>query len=135
MYRCAVRPPCAGDLPPQVFYVLVDKIEVRQVIRIITPKMCGNGLTGQHPVLIDDEIKQQVELLTGSFQRDIADARFESIRVQRDLVELYHMRPPQVLTPVHSTDPRMQLCKMKRLGKVVIGAVLHHAALQDEKAW
>src|SRR6187402_2548147 len=76
-----------ADLSAQVLYVLVDKIKIRQVIGIIPPEMGGNGLTGKDPVLIDEEIQQQVEFFPGGVQGRIADTGFKSIRIQADLVE------------------------------------------------
>jgi len=119
-----IRSAGAGNFPPEVLYVLVDKIEIGQIVSVVAPEMCGNGLTGQHPVLIDEEVQQQVELFPGGVQGDIADTCFESVRVQADLVELHEMGPAQVLSPVDSPDACVELGEMEGFCQIVVGAVL-----------
>ena len=119
-----IRSAGIGYFPPEILDVLVDEIEIGQVVCIVAPKMCSNGLTGKHPVLIDEEIQQQIELLPGSVQGDVADARFESIRIQTDLVECHDMGTTQVLPPVDGTDAGMQLGEMEGFCQVIVGAIL-----------
>src|SRR5713226_8634692 len=84
-----VRSTSAADLTAKVLDVLVDEIEISQVIRIIPPEMGGNGLAGEHPVLIDQEVEQQVELFAGGIQQGLSHLRFQGVGVQADLIELY----------------------------------------------
>src|SRR5260221_12397408 len=111
-----IHPPRTADLPPQVLNVLINKIKISQIIRVIPPQMRRYRLPRQHPVLVDKEIQQQVEFFGCRIQQRIINARFESVGIQADLVELYDTRTAQVLPPVYGAYPRMQLRSMNRLG-------------------
>src|SRR6201996_1277733 len=100
--------------------MLVYKIEISQIIGVITPQMCSDGLTGEYPVLIDDKIQKQIEFLGRRIEKRLPHPGLERIGVQTDLVEVHNTRPTQVLSPVNSADTRMQLGEVKRFGDVIV---------------
>src|SRR5450631_2575152 len=96
-----------ADLTAKVFHVLVDEIEISQVVRIVAPEMGGDRLTGEHPVLIDHEIQQQIEFLGGGIQDGVRHAGLEGVGIQADLVKLNDISTSQVFSPVYRPDAGM----------------------------
>src|SRR5882757_7244538 len=86
--------------------------------------MRGDSLAGKDPVLIDDEIKQEIKLLWRSIQQRIVDTRFKGVGIEADLVEFYDAGASQVLPAIHRPDPGMQLRQMKWLRDIIIGSFL-----------
>src|SRR5450432_2500761 len=82
--------------------------------------MRGNGLPGEHAVLVDKEIQQEIEFLAGGVQQGIPYPRFQGVGVQTDLVEADDIGAAQGLAPVDGPDTGMQLGQVERLGKIVI---------------
>lgn len=104
--------------------MLVDKVEVGQVICIVSPEMRGDGLSGQNAVLVDDEIQQQVEFFSGGVQPGGIDLYLKSVGIEGDLVELDDMGAAEIFAAVDCPDAGVELGQVEGFCDVVVGAVL-----------
>ncbi len=91
------------DLLPQVLHMLVYKIKISQIVGIIAPKVGCDGLPGQHPVLVNQEIKEQFKFLAGNVQYRSINFRFEHIGIQHDLVKGDEVAAFQLFAPVNGS--------------------------------
>ena len=79
--------PAFLELLPQVPHVGVDEIKIVHHVDVVSPQVLGNGLLGQHPVLVGDEIQQQEVFLLGQVEWGRIDHGDLGHRVDLDLLE------------------------------------------------
>src|SRR5690606_34684325 len=101
--------------------MLIYEVGVRQIIDVIAPQVFGDRLTGEHAVLVDHEIQQQLKFFGREVERLSVNECLHRVRIDGNVVYRNGSLTVEVASTKYGAQPRVQFRKVEGFREVVVG--------------